>query len=110
MNNIETIYKPRKPQTPQLVSPTKPIIIGKQKYLSVWFDNVLRKEVGFKPRAVKLTETGRKFKCVQTGFLGPYELVDTSKFKNKKFYINYPVIKQLLPDNKALVEVWILVE
>ena len=74
-------------QTPQLsLSKPKPIIIGKHKYSGVWFDHITKKEVGIKIGSIQTTETGRRFKCVETRMVSQHELVDCSKYKNKKIY------------------------
>lgn len=97
-------------KTPQL-SPGKPIIIGKHKYSGIWFNHTTKKEVGYKVGSNIQIETGRKFKCVETRMILASELVDTSKYSNKKIYISYGDYPQKFgPGSKAKAEIWMLVE
>lgn len=100
-------------ENPQL-SPgkPKPIIIGKHKYQSVWFNHITKKEVGFKIGSNVQTETGRKFKCVETIMVLASELVDTSKYSNKKMiYISYAHYPQKFgPGSKVKAEIWMLID
>jgi hypothetical protein len=92
--------------TPQFIlSKPKPIIIGKHKYSGVWFDHITKKEFGIKIGSNVQTETGRKFKCVETRMVSQHELVDCSKYKNKKIYVSYPDSTE-----KCKAEIWMLVE
>lgn len=95
-------------KTPQL-SPGKPIIIGKHKYSGIWFNHTTKKEVGYKVGSNIQIETGRKFKCVETRMVSQHELVDCSKYKNKKFYVSYPDSFKG-PTEKHRAEIWMLVE
>jgi hypothetical protein len=100
-----------KEATPQL-SPgkPKPIIIGKHKYSGIWFNHITKKEVGCKVESTQITETGRKFKCVETRMMLASELVNTSKYKNKTIYISYPHPQSFGPGSKVKAEIWMLVE
>lgn len=100
-------------QTPQLsLDKPKPITIGKHKYSGIWFDHITKKEVGIKIGSIQTTETGRKFKCVETRIILASELVDTSKYSNKKMiYISYGDYPQKFgPGSKAKAEIWMLVD
>jgi hypothetical protein len=101
-----------KEATPQLsLGKPKPIIIGKHKYSGIWFNHNTKKEVGCKIESTQITETGRKFKCVETRMILASELVDTSKYSNKKMiYISYADYPQKFgPGSKAKAEIWMLV-